>query len=140
MEIRGLDLITPKMVYCDKDLIHQVIYNLIENAVKFTNENGYIELNITEDAEQVCFTVKNSGMGIKQSEIPLVFDRFYKTDKSRSKDKKGLGLGLYLVRSIIRMHGGEITAQSEYGQYCEFDVSLPKKQTGKKQDKKGLPG
>ena len=138
IEIRGLDMITPKMVYCDKDLIHQVVYNLIENAVKFTNENGYIEFNITESLEQFDFSVKNSGTGIKQSEIGLVFDRFYKTDKSRSKDKKGLGLGLYLVRSIIRMHGGDITAKSEYGEYCEFDFYLPKQQVNKKQDKKGL--
>ncbi len=136
IEIRGLEEITPKTVYGDKDLIHQVVYNLIENAVKFTNENGYIAFQITEDAEQVDFSVKNSGTGIAQSELPLVFDRFYKTDKSRSKDKKGLGLGLYLVRSIIRMHGGDITAKSEYGEYCEFAFYLPKQQTN---HKKALP-
>ncbi len=137
IEIRGLDLITPKMVYGDKDLIHQIVYNLIENAVKFTNEGGYIEFNITESLERFDFMIRNSGMGIQKSEIPLVFDRFYKTDKSRSKDKKGLGLGLYLVRSIIRLHGGEITADSVYGEYCEFDFYLPKRQINKKQDKKG---
>ena len=126
IEIKGLDEIEPKMVYGDKDLLHQVIYNLIENAVKFTNENGCIEFNITENNEQTNFYIKNSGMGISQSEISLVFDRFYKTDKSRSKDKKGLGLGLYLVRSIIRMHGGNITAKSEYGEYTEFDFYIPK--------------
>ncbi len=132
IQIKGLDEMEPKMVYGDKDLLHQVIYNLIENAVKFTNENGYIEFSITENSEQTDFSVKNSGMGIAQSEISLVFDRFYKTDKSRSKDKKGLGLGLYLVRSIIRMHGGNITAKSEYGEYCEFDFYIPKQQTDKK--------
>ena len=136
IEIKGLDEISPKMVYGDKDLIHQVVYNLIENAVKFTNENGYIEFAITEDSEQTNFVVRNSGTGINQSEISLVFDRFYKTDKSRSKDKKGLGLGLYLVRSIIRMHGGDISAKSEYGEYCEFDFYIPKKQTD---NKKSLP-
>lgn len=135
IEIRGLDLITPKMVYGDKDLIHQIVYNLIENAVKFTNDGGYIEFNITESLERFDFMIKNSGMGIQKSEIPLVFDRFYKTDKSRSKDKKGLGLGLYLVRSIIRLHGGDITADSVYGEYCEFDFYIPKKQVNKKADK-----
>ena len=139
IQIKGLDELEPKIIYGDKDLIHQVVYNLIENAVKFTNENGYIEFNITENSEQTDFSVKNSGMGIRQSEISLVFDRFYKTDKSRSKDKKGLGLGLYLVRSIIRMHGGDISARSEYGEYCEFDFYIPKQQTNKKQDKKNLP-
>ena len=131
IEIKGLDSISSKMVYGDRDLIYQVVYNLIENAVKFTNENGYIEFNITDNSEQVDFSVKNSGQGINKSEIGLVFDRFYKTDKSRSKDKKGLGLGLYLVRSIIRMHGGDITAKSEYGEYCEFDFYIPKKQEKK---------
>lgn len=135
IDIRGLDTITPKPIYGDKDLIHQVIYNLIENAVKFTNEGGYIEFNIIESLEQTDFVIKNSGMGIKQSEIDLVFGRFYKTDKSRSKDKKGLGLGLYLVRSIIRLHGGDIKAKSNYGEYCEFDFYIPKKQ----QSKKSLP-
>ena len=79
-------------------------------------------------------------MGIKKSEIDLVFGRFYKTDKSRSKDKKGLGLGLYLVRSIIRLHGGDITANSVYGEYTEFDFYLPKKNSNKKSDRKSLPG
>ncbi len=128
IDIRGLDSITPKNVYGDKDLLHQVVYNLIENAVKFTNDGGYIEFNIYENSEQTVFVIKNSGQGIKKAEIPLVFDRFYKTDKSRSKDKKGLGLGLFLVRSIIRKHGGDITATSEYEEYTEFRFDIPKKQ------------
>ena len=140
IEIRGLDTISPKIIFGDKDLLHQVVYNLIENAVKFTNENGYISFNIVESLEQTNFVIRNSGIGIKQSEIPLVFDRFYKTDKSRSKDKKGLGLGLYLVRSIIRMHGGDIKAESNYNEYTQFEFYIPKRQlAGKKQDKKRLP-
>lgn len=137
IEIRGLDLISPKMVYGDKDLLHQVVYNLVENAVKFTDDGGYIDFIITESLERTDFIIKNSGTGIKKSELALVFDRFYKTDKSRSKDKKGLGLGLYLVRSIIRLHGGEIMADSVYGEYTEFNFYIPKKTVnGKKQDKK----
>ncbi|MBQ5564947.1 MAG: HAMP domain-containing histidine kinase, partial [Clostridia bacterium] len=81
IEIKGLDEISPKIVYGDKDLIYQVVYNLIENAVKFTNEGGYIEFRIDESLEQFDFIIKNSGMGIKKSEIDLVFGRFYKTDK-----------------------------------------------------------
>ncbi len=128
IEIRGLELISPKKINGDKDLIHQIVYNLIENSVKFTNEGGFIEFDITEDISKTVFRIKNSGTGIKKSEIPLVFDKFYKTDKSRSKDKKGLGLGLYLVRSIIRLHGGDITADSVYGQYTEFVFYIPKDQ------------
>ena len=133
IEIRGLDAITPKNVYGDKDLLHQVVYNLVENAVKFTNEGGYIAFDIVEQPEQFDFIIRNSGMGIKSNEIDLIFGRFYKTDKSRSKDKKGLGLGLYLVRSIIRLHGGNISAKSVVGDYTEFDFYLPKKSTSKKQ-------
>ena len=126
-------MIDPKIVYGDKDLLHQVVYNLVENAVKFTNEGGFIEFNIIESLEQFDFVIKNSGLGIKSSEIEFIFQRFYKTDKSRSKDKKGLGLGLYLVRGIIRLHGGDITAKSSYGDYTEFDFYLPKKNSQKKQ-------
>ncbi len=136
IEIRGLDTITPSKVYGDKDLLHQVVYNLVENAVKFTNEGGYIEFNIINSQEQCNFVIKNSGMGIKSSEIDLIFGRFYKTDKSRSKDKKGLGLGLYLVRSIIRLHGGNITAKSVVGDYTEFEFYLPKKPSDKRYDGK----
>lgn len=133
IEIRGLDRMTPKIVHGDKDLIHQVVYNLIENAVKFTNEGGYIAFVLTEDSEKTVFSVTNSGTGIDKAEIPLVFERFYKTDKSRSKDKKGLGLGLYLVRSIIRLHGGDIEAESTYGEFTIFRFYLPKrKDSGKK--------
>ena len=79
--------------------------------------------------------IKNSGMGIGASEIEHVFERFYKTDKSRSKDKKGLGLGLYLVRSIIRLHGGDISAKSNVGEYTEFDFYIPKIAQKKKHEK-----
>ncbi len=128
IEIKGLENISPKKINGDKDLIHQIVYNLVENAVKFTDEGGYIEFDISENNTRTDFVIKNSGTGIKKSEIPLVFDKFYKTDKSRSKDKKGLGLGLYLVRSIIRLHGGDITADSVYGEYTEFRFYIPKKQ------------
>ena len=131
IEVRGLDSISPKFVYGDKDLIHQVVYNLIENAVKFTDEGGYIEFDIKENSDKTVFRIKNSGQGIRKEELSLVFDRFYKTDKSRSKDKKGLGLGLYLVRSIIHLHGGEVKADSVYGEYTVFEFTLPKKQTRK---------
>ena len=131
IEVRGLDSIGPKFVYGDKDLIHQVVYNLIENAVKFTDEGGYIEFDIKENSDKTVFRIKNSGQGIRKEELSLVFDRFYKTDKSRSRDKKGLGLGLYLVRSIIHLHGGEVKADSVYGEYTVFEFTLPKKQTRK---------
>ena len=109
----------------DPDMIHQVVYNLIENAVKFTNENGYIELKTEDLPGRTCFTIRNSGAGIPADEISMIFDRFYKTDKSRSKDKTGMGLGLYIVRTIIRLHGGEITVSSVENEYCQFSFWIP---------------
>ena len=71
-------------------------------------------------------TIKNSGDGISSEEIQKVFDRFYKIDKSRSKDKNGMGLGLFIVKTIVKLHGGEISVKSVQGEYCEFSFSLPK--------------
>lgn len=124
LEIRGLD--TDKiMVNADVDLIHQVVYNLIENAVKFCNEGGYIEVSYANANGMVYVGIRNSGDGLSKEEIPKVFERFYKTDRSRSLDKNGVGLGLHIVRSIINLHGGEIIVKSAQGEYCEFRFSLP---------------
>ena len=69
--------------------------------------------------------IKNSGEGISKEEISKVFDRFYKTDRSRSMDKTGVGLGLYIVRSIVNLHNGEVIVRSAEGEYCEFSFSVP---------------
>ena len=127
LEIRGLEDAESLFVDGDPDMLHQVMYNLIENAVKFTNEGGYIYLGVTDREDRTVVCVRNSGPGIASDEVPLIFDRFYKTDKSRSKDKTGMGLGLYIVRTIIRLHGGEITVSSVENEYCQFEFWLPKR-------------
>ncbi len=124
LEIRGLD-VGKIMVEADEDLIHQVIYNLVDNAVKFTNQNGYIEFRFNGDGRMVYVAVRNSGEGIPENELNRLFDRFYKTDRSRSLDKNGVGLGLYIVRTVVGLHGGEIKARSEEGKYTEFEFSIP---------------
>lgn len=126
LEIRGLEDAESLFVDGDPDMIHQVMYNLIENAVKFTNEGGYIQIGVIDCENRTVVRVRNSGPGIPADEVSLIFDRFYKTDKSRSKDKTGMGLGLYIVRTIIRLHGGEITASSVENEYCQFEFWLPK--------------
>ena len=134
IDVRGLD--TGKiMVEADKDLVHQVIYNLVENAVKFVNQDGYIEVIYNAQKDRTYIGIKNSGMGIPKEEIPKVFDRFYKTDKSRGLDKKGVGLGLYIVRSIVNLHKGEIIVRSVEGEYCEFMFSVPSQSQGKNSKK-----
>lgn len=124
VEILGLDS-EKELVRADPDLIHQVVYNLIENATKFVNEGGYIEFKIYTDRNMTYVSVKNSGEGISGEEVSHIFDRFYKTDKSRSVDKNGVGLGLHIVKSIINLHSGDITVRSAEGQYVEFVFSLP---------------
>lgn len=139
LEIRGLETAESLYVDGDPDMIHQVVYNLIENAVKFTNEGGYIEICIFDAPTHSGVRIRNSGTGIAPEEIGMIFDRFYKTDKSRSQDKNGMGLGLYIVRTIIRLHGGEITASSEPEEYTQFEFWLPKKQEAPKLKDGALP-
>ncbi len=124
LDIRGLDH-ERVMVEADEDLIHQVIYNLTDNAVKFVNDGGYIAFHYSSDNNNTYVSVKNSGQGLSREEITKVFDRFYKTDRSRGLDKNGVGLGLYIVRTIVNMHGGDIIVRSVEGEYCEFIISLP---------------
>ena len=126
IEIRGLENLEPHKVHADTDMIYQVIYNLFDNAVKFTNENGYIEVNVTEHNAYVEISIKNSGEGINADELSRVFERFYKVDKSRSLDAKGAGLGLYLVKMMVEMHGGNIVARSDSKTQAEFVFTLPK--------------
>lgn len=125
INIEGLEETSSIFVYGDPDMLHQVVYNLIENAVKFVNAGGYIRFDIGEKNGGVSIKIKNSGDGISPDEISLIFDKFYKTDKSRSIDKNGMGLGLYIVRKIIRLHGGNITVDSIQGEYCEFKFWIP---------------
>lgn len=126
VNIIGLDSLESVFVDADLDLIHQVIYNLIENAVKFVDYDGYIRISLKNNKSEVIVRIKNSGQGIASDELKMIFDRFYKTDKSRSQDKNGLGLGLYIVKTIIKLHGGTISASSKLNEYTQFEFCLPK--------------
>lgn len=124
IEILGLDKLVSTSVYADPDMIYQVIFNLVDNAVKFTNEGGFIEASVRQQNGKVFIKIKNSGSGISPEELTKIFERFYKVDRSRSLDVKGAGLGLYIVKSMVEMHGGQITARSEENQYTEFEFWL----------------
>lgn len=113
------------MVSADKDAIHQVIYNLCHNAIKFSSNGAKFRISIYEkSAKKVAVSIYNEGEGIPSDELPYVFDRFYKTDKSRGLDKSGVGLGLYICRTIVEAHDESITVQSEEGRCCEFVFTL----------------
>lgn len=123
--IDGLDLIEDTPVSADEDMIYQVIYNLIDNAVKFTNQNGVIGVSVNKVNSFVEVCIRNTGNAIPEEEINRIFDRFYKVDKSRSLDSKSAGLGLYIVKSIIEMHGGNIKVTSQEGSFTQFSFILP---------------
>ena len=106
----------------------QIVYNLVENAVKFVNKNGYIEFFFAETEDMSSVTIRNSGEGLSKDEISKVFERFYKTDESRGIDPTGVGLGLSIVSSLIKLHDGNILVRSEPDQYVEFEFSLKKHQ------------
>ena len=123
--ITGLENMESTIISGDKDMLTQVVYNLVDNAVKFTPVGGEIHFDVVHDMQKVYVSIRNSGKGISSEELDRVFDQFYKVDKSRSFDVKGAGLGLYIVKSIVEMHGGAIKASSVENQYTEFSFWLP---------------
>ena len=127
INVIGLENNQPLFIEGDPDMIHQVVYNLVENATKFTNVGGDITVSVEDKGTDAWVTITNTGAGIPDDQIGFIFDRFYKTDKSRSHDKNGMGLGLYLVKTIIQLHNGEISAESIEGEYTTFKFRLPKK-------------
>ncbi len=126
IDVEGLDALQPLPVRGDSAMLDQVVYNLVDNAVKFTDEGGRIVVNTAEDKRYAYFSVTNSGKGISEQDLSKIFERFYKVDRSRSTDVKSTGLGLYLVKSIVELHGGTVTAESEPNLFTRFTVRLPK--------------
>lgn len=113
-------------VKADKNRIRQVLNNLIENAVKFTNPNGLLKITTSVGQNEAEIVIYNTGCGIADEDIRLIFERFYKSDKSRSLNKSGTGIGLYIVKDILGRHGKDIYVRSKYGEFAEFKFSLDK--------------
>lgn len=113
-------------VLVDRPSIERVLINLIQNAVKFTNPGGTVTLHSEPDGKnKVRITVEDTGSGIAREEIPFIFEKFYKADKSRGLDKKGTGLGLAIVKNILSAHGQEIHVESTVGKGSRFIFTLP---------------
>ena len=108
----------------DPDAITQVVYNLLDNAVKFCPQGGKLTLRIKEGADKVYVSVGNDGQTIPPEELPLVFDRFHKLDKSRAENRDGWGLGLYIVKTLVCRHGEDISVTSQ-NEKTEFTFTLP---------------
>ncbi len=113
----------PMIVCGDRDAISQVMYNLLENAVKFSDPGSVLGVSLFKQGGKAYVSVKNHGPTIPEEELPLIFDRFHKTDKSRSVDRDGYGLGLYIVKTILGNHGEDIAVTSRDG-VTEFVFSL----------------
>lgn len=126
-------------VYSDKDAINQVLYNICDNAVKFSKEGGKYRISLTEEQSKVVVKVYNEGAGIPVEDLPHVFDRFYKSDKSRGLDKTGVGLGLYICKTIMDNLGEEISVASRQGEYCEFTIKLTKQKEERSSSRRNLP-
>jgi signal transduction histidine kinase len=112
------------LAYADADAIYQILYNLCDNAIKFSRVGGKYRVSVIRNDKKIFVSVFNEGDGIPGEDLPFVFERFYKADKSRGLDATGLGLGLYICKAIIDAHGEEIWVKSEYGKNCEFVFTL----------------
>lgn len=113
-------------VVADIDKIQQVLYNLLDNAIKFSHHDSLIKIETTEKHNKIFISIKDTGIGIPKDDLKLIWDRFYKSDLSRGKDKKGTGLGLSITKEIIQAHGENINVISTEGVGTEFIFSLPK--------------
>ncbi|MPN19838.1 Sensor kinase CusS [bioreactor metagenome] len=113
------------VVRADPDRISQVLHNLLSNAVKYTPEHGRIRIMAEPGKHGAVLTVEDSGIGIPPQELPLIFERFYRTDRSRSRNTGGAGIGLAIARSIAAAHGGTLTAESEPDKGSRFILTLP---------------
>ena len=114
------------VVFADMSKIQQVLYNLIDNAIKFSHNDSAITIETTSRYEKIFVSVRDTGIGIPRDSIKKIWERFYKTDLSRGKDKKGTGLGLAIVKEIIQLHGENINVVSTEGVGTEFIFSLSK--------------
>lgn len=112
-------------IRADMGKIQQVFYNLLDNAIKFSHQDSVIKIETNEKSNKVYVSIKDSGIGIPKEDLKLIWDRFYKSDASRGKDRKGTGLGLSITKEIIHAHGEHINVISTEGEGSEFIFSLP---------------
>src|SRR6266700_558690 len=109
----------------DEPRLQQVLYHLLENAVKYSRENGQIHLRAAKRGSELVLSVTDNGLGISKDDLPRIFERFYRADKARSRELGGTGLGLAIVKHIAQLHGGRVEAESELGKGTTIRVVLP---------------
>jgi signal transduction histidine kinase len=102
-----------------------LVRNLVDNAIRYTRPGGRVEVVLGTDDGEVVLTVRDTGLGIPQRDLPRIFERFYRVDRARSRETGGTGLGLSIVRHVVENHGGRISVESELGRGSAFEVRLP---------------
>jgi signal transduction histidine kinase len=132
IEVKGLNIVfdtntEEKIIACDPDKIERIILNLISNAIKFTNPSGSIFVNLIDEGDSVEISVKDTGIGMNKKCLDNIFKRFHQVDKSLSRNAEGSGIGLSLVKSIVELHGGKISAESKPDEGSIFKIKLPAK-------------
>ncbi len=126
---KGLHVVVhgrPIDIFADKDRISQVLWNLLSNAIKYTESDGHIDIEVLETSDSAVMRISDNGIGIAKEEQPLIFERLYRTDRSRSRNTGGAGIGLAIVKSIVEAHGGTVDVESEPGAGSCFEIVLPK--------------
>ncbi len=117
----------PIMVHADEDKMSQVFNNLLSNALKYSKDHGEITIMAEKEGNEIVIRVKDTGIGIAEGDLPFIFERFYRADKSRSRQSGGIGVGLTITRAIIEAHEGTIRVNSEFGRGSEFIIRLPQR-------------
>ena len=112
-------------LYGDRSKLSQILYNLMDNAIKYTPEEGKISVSLREEDGNVVWRVRDNGIGIPEDDQEHIFERFYRVDKARGRETGGTGLGLSIVKQMVRMHDGTITVRSNPGKGSEFVVTFP---------------
>lgn len=123
----SLDMDTEEKVsiFAEPEAFRQLMSNLISNAVKYTDTGGSVRVTLSRDGLQAVIKVKDTGIGISENSLPNIFDRFYRVDKSRSREAGGVGLGLSIVKAVTEAHGATVTVDSEVGKGTTFTVCVP---------------
>jgi two-component system sensor histidine kinase BaeS len=117
--------LTPAVVDGEPGRLEQVVVNLLSNALRYTDAGGSVTVTVRPDGSRGTLTVRDTGIGIAPEDVPRVFTRFWRGEKSRSRDTGGAGIGLSIVRELVQAHDGEVTVDSEPGKGSVFTVRLP---------------
>lgn len=111
----------------DQKRLHQVIFSLVSNAIKYSTEGGCINIDVRNETDTATLIIEDQGIGISEKDLPLIFERFYRTDRSRNRKTGGAGIGLTIAKAVVLGHNGKITVESKEGYGSRFVITVPKR-------------